>query len=710
MSNLSTPIQYLPKVGPTMAKKFSSVGINTFDDLLHTFPRSYRDFTTPTPIVDISDELADRIDLDSNLTVKGNIIDIANKKTARRRFTVTEAIIADDTGSLKAVWFNQPFLTKTLHVGDEIILNGSIKYDRFSMVYSMESPMRATKETILPIYRETGGIKSFYIAKVVSELLKIKDAEPEWLPVELLDKLNLPDTDTALTNIHQPENHISLGSAKKRLAFDELFFISLRSQRSKEKRDKNKAPKIQTASAKIDSFVKNLPFCLTRDQERAIDEIISDLSLGKPMNRLLNGDVGSGKTIVAAIAAYTAQLSGCKTLFMCPTSILAEQHYQTFCRLFENFNLKIGLITSDKISVNRKNVIKNGESDLANCHIWIGTHALLYQKDPIEDVGLVIVDEQHRFGVKQRAKLTEITSPNHPDDLGPNHSNLPSAPFPHYLSMTATPIPRTMHLTLFGELDISIIKEKPKDRKEINTRFVEEFNRKKAYEFIDQQIGRGRQAFVICPLIEEKERQGTGDKELRLFEEDRKTVRAEYERLQKIFPVYRIGMLHGKLKPKEKDEIMDQFSNNQIQILVSTSVVEVGIDVPNATVMMIENAERFGLAQIHQFRGRVGRGEHQSFCFLFSSSVSQKLKERMHRLETTSDGFELAKYDLETRGAGSIFGLEQSGLLDLKMATLTDIDTMNLAVKSAKEILPSIDKYPKIIEKLDQFETTLHME
>lgn len=696
---IDTKIQYIAGVGPKMAEKLNRLGIETMRDLIFYYPRAYKDFTQISKIADLGHQR------NCEVTIKGNIIGIANKKTSRRQFTITEAVVEDGTGSIKVIWFNQPFLAKMLKPGREVILNGKIEYNFYSKEVVMQSPERALYPKIEAVYPETAGITSKYIGKLVMGVMKHASSIEEWLPIGLLDDYSLIGVQEALLNIHQPKNSEILEQARQRIAFDELFMIALRANLSKEEIKKENAPEIKIDDDKIAEFVKGLPFELTDDQKKSAWQIIKDIAQNKPMNRLLNGDVGSGKTVVAAIAAFAAVKAGFRVVFMVPTSILANQHYETFCKLFENSDISIGLYTrerqesgaglSSKIKVLKSNII-------------IGTQALIQKDVKLENIGLAIVDEQHRFGVKQRSALLELRTEN-------CELTTTQKVKPHFLSMTATPIPRTLHLALFGDLDISVISQKPADRKEIKTRVVEETNRYKAYEFVRKQIQAGRQAFIICPLIESKE-QGVGGREndiLNLFEDERKTVKKEYEKLQKIFPEFNIGMLHGKLKSKEKDEIMEDFSSNKINILVSTSVVEVGVDVPNATVMVIEDAERFGLAQIHQFRGRVGRADHQSFCFLFSPTMSSKARKRLESLEMTSDGFRLAEIDLETRGPGAVFGTEQSGLLDLKMANFSDRNLIEQASSAAKSIVendPELRMHPLLKEKIADYLQNKHLE
>ncbi|MCX6808278.1 MAG: ATP-dependent DNA helicase RecG [Candidatus Berkelbacteria bacterium] len=695
--NLDYSLSKLPSIGPKTAQKLEKLGLFTLRDLLFYYPRRYLDFTSITKIKDIaSGKLPEE-----PITISGSVIGVANKKTRRRGFTVTEGVVADETGSIKVVWFNQPYLEKMLKPNLNIILNGKVIYDRFANGFVMESPIRANHPAIVPVYNQTAGISSYLLAKMVQKAMVFLREVDEFLPQNILDEHSLFGIGEAIRNIHDPKNNHDLAQAQKRFAFDELFFISLRANIAKAMIVRSQASQITTDIERLKEVIENLPYELTGDQKKAVWQISKDLALGTPMNRLLNGDVGSGKTVVAVLAAWITKEAGFRTLVMAPTSILAVQHYETFKKLFDR-KLSIGLWTSGRQETNKELGIKNkgenpnSKSDILSSDVIIGTQALIQKGVEIANVGLVVTDEQHRFGVKQRQSLQEI--------------GRAAEYHPHFLSMTATPIPRTLHLALFGDLDLTLIKEKPANRKEIKTRYVEPINRQKAYDFIRAQIKAGRQAFVICPLIEESEARSQETEDRSLFEEDRKSVIQEYEKLKKIFPEFTVAMLHGKMKAKEKDEVMERFSQNQSQILVSTSVIEVGVDIPNASVAMIEDAERFGLSQLHQFRGRVGRGEHQSFCFLFSSSQSEKSIGRLRAMESTNDGFRLAEIDLETRGPGAIFGTEQSGMLDLKMASISDRELIEEASEAAKSIVTSIDNCPKLLNKLNQFEQNQHLE
>lgn len=683
MTDLNTKIKFLSGVGPKFGAKLEKLGIGTFQDLLLYYPRTYRDFTKITQIGDFQKtDIRRLITEGEKITIKGKILGISNKKTSRRKFTVTEAVVEDGAGSIKVVWFNQPFLLKMLPAGREVILNGKISFNFYTKEVVMESPERTLYPRILPVYGETAGLTSHFIARLFSKTKSFISDIEEFLPSKVLKENGLLGIHEALLNIHQPENSEMLEKARRRIAFDELFMIALRANLSKEEIKKENAPVIEINDENENNFIKSLPFPLTNDQNKTAEQILKDMRKSVPMNRLLNGDVGSGKTVVAAIAANAAIKAGFNVAVMCPTEILANQHYQSFRAFFGSD--EVGLVTSAKKEFSK------------NTKIFIGTHALIQKNIELSNLGLVVVDEQHRFGVAQRSALQKM--------------GLNDGKKPHFLSMTATPIPRTLHLALFGDLDISVIKEKPANRKEIKTRLVETRNRDKAYEFIRAHINAGRQAFVICPLIEE---QGSNTESPELFDEERKSVKAEYEKLQKIFPEFAVGMLHGKLKAKEKDSVMAEFVANKTNILVSTSVVEVGVDVPNATIMVIEDAERFGLAQIHQFRGRVGRAEHQSFCFLFSSTRSSKALERLQSLERTSDGFKLAEIDLEQRGPGAVFGTEQSGMLELKMANFSDrvlIEEASSAVKSIVETDPELKIHPLLKNKVADYLQNKHLE
>ncbi|MCX6745716.1 MAG: ATP-dependent DNA helicase RecG [Candidatus Parcubacteria bacterium] len=688
MYSLDTPIEMLTRVGKTTASRLKKLGIYNVLDLLHYFPFRYDDFSQ---IVNIRELVPNQI-----VTIKGKIVLIHNRRSHRKRMVITEALVEDETGSIKVIWFNQPFLAKNLKAGDEVFLSGKAEFDNLGLQFISPAYEKITEREsintakIVPVYSLTNNLTQKQLRFLINLILSSAKLIEEWLPAEILAKHKLLAYNYALKEVHFPKNFKSLEQARYRLKFDELFLIALQNQLLKKYLSQNPAPQLKFKEKEIKEFVSSLPYQLTSDQKKASWQILQDLELAKPMNRLLEGDVGSGKTVVAALAILNTVLNGYQAVLMAPTEILAKQHYNSLIRFFQNFDLKIALLThSEKILNSQENLskkevlakIKSGEINLI-----IGTHALIQDDVAYKKIGLIIVDEQHRFGVEQRKKLKDKNK---------------NKKLPHFLSMTATPIPRSLALILYGDLDLSIIKEMPKGRKKIITRLIAEQNRQNAYQFIRQEIKSGRQVFVICPLIDPSDKLGV------------KSVTEEFKKLDKVvFPDLKIGLLHGKLKAQEKEEIMSEFKANQIKILVSTSVIEVGIDIPNATIMMIEGADRFGLAQLHQFRGRVGRGEHQSYCFLFTENGSPKTQERLSALVKSNDGFALAEYDLQFRGPGEVYGTRQSGLPDLQIASLNDLELINLTKEESQEFLAkyNLDDFPLMKVKLEQGKMINHLE
>lgn len=665
---LDTNVQYLKGVGPKMSVKLEKLGVETVRDLIFYFPRDYNDYTQITKIRDLESMEYEARSMEGK-TIRAKIVNIKNKRTSRRRFTITEAVVADDTGSLKVVWFNQPYLEKMLVAGREVILSGKVRFDSYSGGLSMESPNRAEKPKIVPVYSETSGISSYYISKLQKTVsLKLGDVR-EYIPDEILENNQLLPIQEAIKQLHEPENSEKLEKARQRMAFDELFLFSLQKQLLKKDILIHGSPKIEIDEDFLKKFTKSLPFELTGAQKKTAWAIIKDLNSDKPMNRLLNGDVGSGKTVVAAMAAALVVKSGLRVAVMAPTEILTLQHYETLKKILPSFSISVGLVSGSK-------------KELVDAEIVVGTHALISGKTIQKNLGLVIIDEQHRFGVQQREKLLQTKTSRRP----------------HFLSMTATPIPRTMSLVLFADLDVSVIDEMPRNRKKIITKVIAGDRRKSAYNFIRKEIDEGHQAFVICPLIEEQEKVSG---KLEIFEEDRKAVLHEYKKLnEEIFPGAKIAMLHGKMKSGEKERVMADFREKKFDILVSTSVVEVGVDIPGATIMMIENADRFGLAQLHQFRGRVGRSDLQSYCLLFSSSMSENARKRLKYMENIHSGFELAEKDLKLRGPGVLYGYKQSGFWDFQFASLNDKIMIEKATEAAKTVIGEIEKYPLILKKI----------
>jgi len=706
MLSLTTPIEELQGIGPILQKRLKKLGIETINDLFLHFPRKYEDFSNLVPISEIK--------INEFCTIQGKITKIKSVRTWKRRMILTEALIEDKTGTIKAVWFNQPYLTKILKEKDNAIFSGKISSGKNGIhlsnpIYEKVFPGKMLTHTgrLVPVYPETRGISSRWFRAILKPLLiSFKNKIPEILPEEIIKENNFLTAKKALWQIHFPDKKELAKRAQERFSFEELFLIELFVLRERAKLSKEKAIPIPFDVDLVKRFVDSLSFKLTDAQKKSAYQILKDLERTSPMNRLLEGDVGSGKTIVATIAALNVAKKKFQVAFMAPTEILAKQHFKEIFNLIKAFNLNIGLLTgkqdrfyskklkNDFIEISRKKLLEKTLE--AEIDILIGTHALIQDKVKFGKLALVILDEQHRFGVKQRAKLCR---------------NSKQETIPHLLSMTATPIPRTLALTIYGDLDLSIIDELPKGRKKIITKVIPPKERKKAYDFIKKEVKKGRQAFVICPRIEAS---NTEPEKEASFLTEMKAVKEEYEKLSKeIFPDLNIKMLHGKMKPKEKEKIMQDFKNKKTDILVSTSVIEVGIDVPNATVMMIEGAERFGLAQLHQFRGRVGRSKYQSYCLLFTDSPAKRTWQRLKALITSEDGFKLAEKDLEIRGPGDFSGTRQWGIPDLMMNSLKDIRLVEKTRNAAKELLmkdPDLKKYPLLKERIKKFRTRIHLE
>jgi len=722
----STSIESIFNIGPIYQKRLKKLGIKTVRDLLFHFPHRYEDFSN---IIKISE-----VKLNEACCIQGKILEIENKKTWKKRMILTQALVSDDTGTIRVIWFNRPYLVNTLKTGDLLCLAGKVTtgkdglylsnpiYEKVNLQpesYDLKSNLTHTGR-IIPVYPETEGLSSRWLRFIIKPLLtQLKNKMSEVLPIKIRSKNDLLLLKDALWQIHFPESLVLAEKAKQRFSFEELFNISLLTLRERIKLAKEKAVSVPFNLRIIKEFVSSLPFKLTDGQKKSLWQILKDLEKPRPMNRLLEGDVGSGKTVVAAAAALNTIKAGGQVAFMAPTEILAKQHFQEVSRLLQNFNVNIGLLTgkedkfiskklkNEVIEISRQKILEKARK--TEIDLLIGTHALIQDRVKFGKLGLVILDEQHRFGVKQRAKL--LTHKILRDDG--------KIKIPHLLSMTATPIPRTLALTIYSDLDLSLITELPKGRKKIITSVVPPQERKKAYSFIKKEIKKGRQVFVICPRIEPstKVELGAGhanQKKDILGWAEVKAVKEEYEKLSKVvFPDLKVGMLHGKMATKEKEKIMRNLKNKKVDILVSTSVIEVGIDVPNATVMMIEGAERFGLAQLHQFRGRVGRSKYQSYCFLFTDSPSKKTAQRLKALVSSENGFQLAEKDLEIRGPGDLTGVRQWGIPDLAMASLTDIFLVEKTKEAAKEILiedPELKKYPLLRERIEEFRKRIHLE
>jgi ATP-dependent DNA helicase RecG len=693
--SLHTPIKNISRISPKYAKVLEKLGVKTVLDFLLYLPFRYDDFSKTV--------LPSRENIGEVITTQGKIIKLKNVRIFRRRMTVTEIIVQDENDTLlKAVWFNQSFIAETLKEGMEVRLSGKLGKEKD--IFTMSNPAweRSGRDMtntgrLVPIYRETSGITSKWIRWQIKPLLLLAREMDDIIPLEIRVKYNLYDIATTVTQLHFPDSKEKFIRAQKRMAFQEVFIVQLKALQIRQVWKNKKSANIKFSEKLIREFVSRLPFKLTNAQRKASFEILRDLEKSRPMNRLLNGDVGSGKTMVAAIASLQAATSGYQVAIMAPTEVLAKQHYESFLTIFENYDLQIGLLTNSyhykqRTATKKSNLLN--DIDFGEINILIGTHAIIQKDVHFKNLALVIIDEQHRFGVAQRAALQQETL-----ELEDGRKST----IPHLLTMTATPIPRTMAIAYFGSLDLSILDEMPKNRKPIITKIVTKENQEKVYDFIQEEIHSGRQAFVIFPLIDES----TALSEV-------KAATTEYERLsKKVFPDFKLSLLHGKMKPKEKETVMQDFKEKKTDILVSTSVVEVGVDVPNSTVMIIENAERFGLSQLHQFRGRVGRGEYQSYCFLFSDSDTEKAANRLGALEKTTDGFEISKFDLELRGPGQFFGTLQSGIPDIAMENMANIKLVKIARAEAREILtndPELKKHPLLKDALWKFQEQVHLE
>lgn len=714
MITLETELAKIKGIPPRFLVKLEKLKIKNVRDLLWHFPFRYDDFSQVVKIANLK--------INQSATIRGIVKQVSMRRSWRRRMAIIEALIADETGGIKAIWFNQPYIAKTLQAGRRANFAGKVTFSNEELclqspTYELLTNSTEAKHTagLIPIYPETKGLTSKGLRFLSAALLKHSAAPEDFLPESVLSENKIPDLFTALKNIHFPKNLGQAEKARERFAFADLFLLQLSNFKNRLRLSRERAQSLRANPDFINSLIGKLPFELTAPQKRSLEEILKDISKPSPMNRLLQGDVGSGKTVVAAIAALVAAQEGKQTAFMAPTEVLARQHYKTLSSIFKNSSVGIGLITGSETrafygdnleeKVTRKKLLEEIAS--GKIKIMIGTHALIAvgeTKEPVcfNDLALTIVDEQHRFGVEQRAALSGTTV--------------------HFLSMSATPIPRTLALTLFGDLDVSVIDELPSGRKEIITKIVAPSNRSKAYDFIKEQLRQGRQTFVICPRIAASETggeprpEGAGsslDKRKALWAEV-KNVTEEYERLSKtVFPDFKVAMLHGKLKSSEKAKIMADFTAGNTHVLVSTSVVEVGVDVPNATIMTIEGADRFGLAQLYQFRGRVGRAEYQSYCLLFTDSDADTTVNRLNALVKAKNGFELAEKDLAIRGPGEFIGDKQTGMPDLAMRALNNIVLVKAARDSAAKTLkdnPELESFPRLRAELEHFQKLIHLE
>lgn len=648
---LDDPVQRLPRLGAKNAKLLEKLDIHTIEDLIFHFPRRHAEIR-PIAALSVDDEGA----------VKATVRHVQIIRTPRQRLPITEALIQDETGALRATWFNQPHMKQVLSRPGAVLLIGKPQpsYGGGLEMASPEVEFGADKfrtGQFVPVYPKTAGLTDRSLRRWIRIALdRIEEQLTDYLPESIRTDKQLVRYDQAVPAYHFPSEPAAYAAAVRRLAFDELFLLQLGLlRRKREWQGAVPGIAISISADFTDRFTAQLPFTLTAAQQRVLKQLLNDMAQPVPMSRLLQGDVGSGKTVVAGGALVAATAAGYQGALMAPTEVLAQQHHRTLTELLAPFDLRVELLIGSMKRTAKRDVwaaTAAGEVD-----VLVGTHALIQDEGRFHNLGLVIVDEQHRFGVRQRTTLR---------DKGYN---------PDMLVMTATPIPRTLALTVYGDLDVSVIDELPPGRQTIVTQWVDPAKRSHAYRIVRDRVWEGRQAFVICPLIEESEKVVA------------RAARAEFERLQRQFPDLRLGLLHGKLKPKAKEQVMRDFRDGQLDLLVSTSVVEVGIDVPNATVMVIEGAERFGLAQLHQFRGRVGRGTHESCCLLFSDTTNPGQNPRLKAIEKIHDGFKLAEADLELRGPGEFFGTRQSGMPDLHVANLTDVKVLSLAREAADRIV-----------------------
>jgi len=657
MIDLKQSVQFIKGVGPSRVKLLNILGIYTIEDLISYYPRTYEDRTKITKIAELQDGQSAMIEA---VTTSG-----ASTARLRRNMTITKVIVEDDTGRALISWFNQDYVKTRIHAKEKYRFFGRVSKksgitEFNSPVFDAENEQKNTGK-IVPVYPTTKGLNQTSIRQAIENALALVNEKlEESLPEYIVKQYNLMSLEDATKQIHFPSNMEKFTLARKRLAFEELLTFQLALLSLKTQYDNEIRGIKYDENVKMSDVINTLPFRLTKAQLRVLEEIDRDMESEKPMNRLLQGDVGSGKTIVAMISAYKAVKSGYQVAVMAPTTILATQHLENFNKILSSFGIKSELLISSLTKKQKQIVLdklKSGEID-----IIIGTHALLQENVEFKKLGLVVTDEQHRFGVKQRSIIAG--KGNNPD----------------VLVMTATPIPRTLAIVVYGDLDISIIDELPPNRKKIDTLAVRENMTARIVEFIKKNVDEGRQAYIVCPFVEDNE-----DMEnVKSIEKLAKTYKDD------IFKDYKVEILHGKMKPKEKDQVMQDFKDNKISILISTTVIEVGVDVPNANIMVIENAERFGLAQLHQLRGRVGRGEYKSYCILKYNGNSDLIRQRMETMTATDDGFKIAEKDLELRGSGEFFGTRQHGLPEFKIANIFDAEDIKI-LKLVQELAIKIE-------------------
>ncbi len=669
MSQIRAPLTSIPFIGPKTARELSEIGVKTIEDLTYYLPRAWEDLSQIIPISEVRPS-------EARITIRARLASVSTFRSSVKRMYLTQGKADDGSGKLQLIWFNQPYLRTSLKKDQEYFFTGKVDQARAGL--TMVNPnFETTSDTplhsgrIVPIYPEHENLTSKIFRRIIKGIIPYLRQWDEILPAETLKKYKLSPLASALTEIHSPTSLENLQTAKDRLSFDELLVTQLTFQQVKNYLKDQTARPIPFDIEIIKGILENLSFTLTESQKKSLWEILQDIARDFPANRLLEGDVGSGKTIVVAVAAIAAARQGFQSALMVPTEVLARQHFDSLKSLFNKTNTTIAL---------RTNAFAEGQKD---ADVTIGTHALIYDRVQFKNLNLVIIDEQHRFGVRQREALKN------------------KGYCPHFISLTATPIPRSLALGIFGDLDLSIISERPGNRPKIVTSVLAEVKRKTAYDKILKEIEAGHQAFVIVPLVQDSSAITA------------KSAESEFEYIKKQFPDLRVGLMHGRIDALAKQKIMKDFERGDIDILVSTTVVEVGIDIPNATVMLIESAERFGLAQLHQLRGRVGRSDLQSYCFVIPSLDDQAVLARLEQFAKLSDGFKLAELDLKMRGPGALFGALQAGFTKYKLADWTNVNALKRAREAAAGILqqdPNLAYSPKLAERINIEDVVLHRE
>jgi ATP-dependent DNA helicase RecG len=683
LDDLEIPLREFKGIGPKTALKLEKNKIKTIKDLLYFFPYKYQDLTQIKKIGELK--------IGETGVILGKLTNLKLFPTPKRKMFILQGIISDETGSLKVIWYNQPFLARTLKSNLLVALIGKLIKNRYGLNFQpLKFEILKSKEDfqkrIVPVYSEIEGIRSGFFEKIIKNILEKYDVKNliDPLPQKILDRFNYPKLGLAILNLHQPKSFEEIDLAKERLSFEELLYLELALFQERKNLAGNTAPIINKNEDLIKEFLNQFDFNLTKGQIKVLEEIFDDLKKGIPMNRLLQGETGAGKTLIAEIISLHFAFQDFQVVFMAPTEILAQQHFQRFLKDFSQFDIGLGLLTSGQIFYGFKGFRASKQINEINrllstgqIKIILGTHSLIENPLNFQKVGLVIIDEQQRFGVEQRRKLLAQTKQEF---------------LPHFLSMTATPIPRTLALAFYGDLDFSYLEEKPFGQKEIKTYVIPPSKEEIMWRFVKKEIDEGHQVFIICPRVEEKE-------------DEIKSVKEEYQRVRQIFPLAKIAMLHGKMKSEEKEKILKAMQKNEIQILVSSSVVEVGIDLPLATTIIIQSPERFGLAQLYQLKGRVGRSIHQGYCFLVPHKLSLKSKMRLKYFLQAKSALELSEYDLKLRGGGELLGERQAGIPDLAMKSLSNLKLIERARKIAEEIIsqdPKIEKYPNLRKEVNK--------